>query len=151
RVSAEHALGEPAEQAHHREIDLAVATVRGRIDEARRAVVADVQIAAPQVAVQARGRLRGTRDVGKAREETVEAAAMRGRETPGVVREAELRLEAFGAKKLRPRRVHAVRLREATDEVVVVEPEGRGRRAVQGRERPAEDLVEITPLRPGFD
>ena len=58
-VGVEDARIGGAEQAQHREVDLAVAAVRRRVDEPCTAVRAGQHVAAPEVAVQARGRLGG--------------------------------------------------------------------------------------------
>jgi hypothetical protein len=73
-VGREHARAEAAEEPHHREVDLAVAAVDGGIAEAGRARFVAEEVAAPQVAVQARGRLLGADQLGERREEPLEPA-----------------------------------------------------------------------------
>ena len=53
RVGGERARRRAAEEAQHREVDLPVAAVGGRIDQARAAVRAGEHVAGPQVAMQA--------------------------------------------------------------------------------------------------
>ena len=56
-VGREHAAPEAAEESHHGKVDFTVTAVNSGIDQTRSALLVDVQIAAPQIAVQARGRL----------------------------------------------------------------------------------------------
>ena len=74
-VGVEDARGEAAEEAHHRQIDLSVTAINRGIDEHGRA--RGVHVTAPEVAVQARGRLVGAHSLGQDLGERIEAAPER--------------------------------------------------------------------------
>src|SRR5262249_45423487 len=141
-IGRKHALAEATEEPHHREIHLAMAAVRGRIDEARRALLVDVQVASPEIAVQACRWFLRTDELVEPGEQALEAAPHGGRRASRLARATHLWLEPLALEKIRPAHMRAVRLREAADEVVVVEPERRRRRAMERRERATELLVE---------
>ena len=73
-VSGEHPGPEAAEQLHHGEIDLPVAAVNSRVNQARLADVVGDQVAAPQIAVQPGGRLRRPAQRFELSEQMVEVA-----------------------------------------------------------------------------
>ena len=56
-VGGEDPAAEAAEETHHRQIDLAMAAVHRRVDQARLTLLVGHGVAAPQIAVQARRRL----------------------------------------------------------------------------------------------
>src|SRR6187399_2275113 len=125
--------------------------VRRGIDEARGAFRRDVEVASPEIAVQPRGWLLGSHERGEACEQPLEAATHRARGAALLFRASELWLEPLGLEKIRPARMRAVRLRQAPDEVVVVETERGRRRAMERCEGTAKLLVEGAATRTRLD
>jgi hypothetical protein len=81
-IGGEAALGRTVEQAQHREVELAVAAVRGGIDQPGPLVAVSEDVAGPEVAVDARRRLGRTREVIDAIDETVEQGGRLGGSAP---------------------------------------------------------------------
>ena len=77
-IGGEAALGRTAEQAQHREIELAVTAVGGGIDQPGLLIAVGEDVAGPQVAVDAGGRLRWAGDVVDAIDEPVEQGGRLG-------------------------------------------------------------------------
>jgi hypothetical protein len=150
-VSGEDAGAEAAEEPHHREIDLTVSPVDGGIDEARLALRVGVQIAAPEIAVQAR-RWFGRADRGfHAREEAIEGGERARRQLTSIDGASHERYDAFLAVERGPRGVDSVRLRQRTHVVVVRETEARGSSAVQRGEPAPQCFVEMRVLSSRFE
>src|SRR4051812_40424245 len=127
-------------------------TAVGRgIDETRGAGFVDVQVAGPQIAVEARRRLLGTDERVETREQALEVPTHGRRRAPSSARELELGREALAAIKFAPARVRRVRLRQAGDEVRLVEAERAGGRAMERGESATELLVERGAARCGFE
>ena len=101
-VSAKYARAESSEKPHHRQIDLPMPAVNGRIDQTGRAVFVDVKVASPEVTMQPCGRLRLTDELRQPREQPVEFAHQAGIDAPGVDRKPKLRFEPLRAVELVP-------------------------------------------------
>jgi hypothetical protein len=83
-VGREATCRKPAEEAHHRQIYLAVAAVDGRVDETRGTSFVGVQIAAPEVTVKPRRRLDGPDQLREASEKPLEVTLHAGRRQAAV-------------------------------------------------------------------
>ena len=120
-VGGEEVPAGRAEQPQHRQVDLAVPAVGRRVDQPRAAVASPQHVAAPQVAVQARGRLGRAGELGDALADALdrpvaeagEAGVREQRQQPplgverGPVRRRVVRQARAGPSRRRPRRVAA--------------------------------------------
>ena len=129
RVGGERRVAEAAEQAHHRQVELAVAAEARRIDQPRPTGAIDEAVPGPQVAVQARGRLGLAGEVGDAAGDRVEAADRRDGgvvpEVVGVAQEPRQRGEPLRCVELGPRRARLVRQPAAPGRALVLAAERR--------------------------
>ena len=94
---------DPTEQRQHRQVGLAVAAVRRRIDEPRVAAHVDVDVAGPEVAVHACRSLGRARDLVDAIGERVDGTQRRRRELATVDRNRRQRSDTTLDPELAPR------------------------------------------------
>jgi len=148
-VGVEDPRPEPAEEAHHRQIDLPVTAVNGRVDEAGATAIVAKQVAPPEVPVQARRRLGRAAQLVEPPEQPLEALPHPGRRTPLVGGPAQLRLQPARAIEVRPALGRRIRLRKPADEVVVIETESLSAMAMQRGQPTSQLLVEVARRRAG--
>ena len=137
-IRGEARVAEPAEEAHHREVELAVATVRGGIDQPVATVGVDQPVAGPQVAVQACGRFRGTADSFQAPGQSLHRRDRRVRQRARITRQPGEREQPVSGVELGPRRARFVGQPAAAGAAPVFAAEAGRARAVQRRKCGAE-------------
>lgn len=132
-VALEHLLQTgTAEQPQHREVRLPVPAVRGRVDEPDPSVGRPQHIAAPQVAVQPRGRLRRSRQLRQPLAQPLHDGRLTGPERALVDRPPQIRQHTLPGVPARPVGAGFVAHRREPD----VRVHGAARRRRPERRRP---------------
>ena len=149
-VALERLRAEPAEQAHHREVELAVTAVGRRVDQPARTVAIDDPVARPQIPVQSRRR----RPVVEPLErpgQPLQAVDRVRRERRSLAGDPRERHETTVRDELRPGRARLVRQGQTPGGPSIDPTEARRPRIVEQRQLPPEGHLVDCPAPRGVD